>query len=658
MKKGKDPDIPRYTRRQIKEAVPERGVRRPTEFHHDGVDYYGTQAAVVARQGSGKNEVFYRPLAYDVLMNRPQHLILNDPKDEERGKLIQAGALPDYFYYSLEPGDNPVSSINPIPDQRTADKFLNGLYAPHKAEGNAKFFALAAKALAKGLIEQSGYAGLVVLHDMLLDPSEIERAARTNPKVRLYFEDQSQATRASIIGSAHAPLEQFAQPEYRRMFAPGGETPVFKPERRDVVLFRPPSTQRAAETAQHWLNLVYDYVFELSCEGYNRYRDQGAPGTFNLLDEMASIMKVEGLQGMLNIGRGQGQRMVIVLQGLSQLYDRLGRDSAHDVLGSIDLKLFGRAGDHRTRQYVSEESGTIAEDQAVRDDAHRGKWTQRFNDAAGKDVHRTQRVQVPLLAPEELGTLKKFQMFIFDEQGNLELNTPVPWFMYEDRIPVSEGYTTPRVRGVVDPEVYALKEEPPEIPAPPVVESHPEPEPEPAAATRPEAPERGSAAQPAEVGECWDCGHPIPEKSRFCPDCGIRLAPDPKPEPDPPASPTQPDPTPRARLKIPTKLQDPDKPLPEGGEPRAELLRQICGGLLNQAVLLVQIDHGPEVSYTEPVVEDFVSRVNDPRQLPALIESEVMEKVGATVTAGRLNPGEAVTLTVKAPGQLSLRRSQ
>lgn len=104
-------------------------------------------------------------------------------------------------------------------------------------------------------------------------------------------------------------------------------------------------------------------------------------------------------------------------------------------------------------------------------------------------------------------------------------------------------------------------------------------------------------------------------------------------------------------------LELPAESLP-AAERRAEILRQVCSNLLDQAMFFIQVDHGPEVSYTEPVVDDLVSRVNDPRQLPALIESEVMEGTGALVAAGHLEPEEAVTLTVKKAGRLSLLRNQ
>ena len=72
----------------------------------------------------------------------------------------------------------------------------------------------------------------------------------------------------------------------------------------------------------------------------------------------ASYFTVEKLDEYVNLGRGAGVNVLLVLQNYDQLKGRLGQHAAASIVGAMDVLLFGRTRNVATAQLLQELSGT------------------------------------------------------------------------------------------------------------------------------------------------------------------------------------------------------------------------------------------------------------------------------------------------------------
>jgi type IV secretory pathway TraG/TraD family ATPase VirD4 len=89
-----------------------------------------------------------------------------------------------------------------------------------------------------------------------------------------------------------------------------------------------------------------------------------------LLDEVASLGRVQGLSDALTKGRKYGLCAILGLQSISQLRDVYGKDGAQTLLSCLSSQLLLRANDPETAEYASLHLG---ESEVLRETISRGK---------------------------------------------------------------------------------------------------------------------------------------------------------------------------------------------------------------------------------------------------------------------------------------------
>lgn len=78
---------------------------------------------------------------------------------------------------------------------------------------------------------------------------------------------------------------------------------------------------------------------------------------YYILDEFSNLPKMENIEGMVTVGRSRGIRYLFVLQSISQLNAKYGRDIAEIVKSNCNVKLFIGSDDYETRREFSELCG-------------------------------------------------------------------------------------------------------------------------------------------------------------------------------------------------------------------------------------------------------------------------------------------------------------
>ena len=76
-----------------------------------------------------------------------------------------------------------------------------------------------------------------------------------------------------------------------------------------------------------------------------------------ILDEFGNLPKFDNLEGMITVGRSRGIRFLLVLQSLSQMNAKYGRDIADVVKTNCNVKIFIGSDDADTRKEFSELCG-------------------------------------------------------------------------------------------------------------------------------------------------------------------------------------------------------------------------------------------------------------------------------------------------------------
>jgi type IV secretory pathway TraG/TraD family ATPase VirD4 len=99
-------------------------------------------------------------------------------------------------------------------------------------------------------------------------------------------------------------------------------------------------------------------------------RPDSARRRWLLLDEVASLGRVQGLSDALTKGRKYGLCAMMGLQSISQLRDVYGKDGAQTLLSCLSSQLLLRANDPETAEYAS---WCLGESEVLRESASYGK---------------------------------------------------------------------------------------------------------------------------------------------------------------------------------------------------------------------------------------------------------------------------------------------
>jgi type IV secretion system protein VirD4 len=124
-----------------------------------------------------------------------------------------------------------------------------------------------------------------------------------------------------------------------------------------------------------------------------------------LLDEFASLGRMDVLKSSLAFLAGYGVRVCTIVQGLGQLEELYGRSGRESILQNSALQVFFAANDETTARHISERLGT----RTIRTETRSFAGGSRF---ATKSYGHASRA---LLLPEEVRELGAEEMLLFQE---------------------------------------------------------------------------------------------------------------------------------------------------------------------------------------------------------------------------------------------------
>jgi len=126
-----------------------------------------------------------------------------------------------------------------------------------------------------------------------------------------------------------------------------------------------------------------------------------------LLDEFASLGRMDALAKSIAFLRGYGVRMALIVQGLAQLENLYHGAGAQDIIQNCGLQLFFASNDSRTTSYISEQCGN----QTVRSTSRNYPMGLVTTNGSRSVSH----VSRPLLLPQEVRWLDPEQAILLKE---------------------------------------------------------------------------------------------------------------------------------------------------------------------------------------------------------------------------------------------------
>ena len=161
-------------------------------------------------------------------------------------------------------------------------------------------------------------------------------------------------------------------------------------------------------------------------------RDEAFPVLF-VLDEFASLGRMEILSSAITTIRSYGGRVMIVVQSLASLRDAYGRDGAENFLANCRLQLFMAPGDEHTPEYISRAIGDFTRK------ARSTSWTIGRWDKAVQEREEGAR----LIRPDELRLLDDDQVVVLIQNRHPAKLHKVRYYADRGLRAIYEGQTGP-----------------------------------------------------------------------------------------------------------------------------------------------------------------------------------------------------------------------
>ena len=141
-----------------------------------------------------------------------------------------------------------------------------------------------------------------------------------------------------------------------------------------------------------------------------------------VIDEFASLGKLQILIRGLTWLRGYGGRMMIVIQSLASVREIYGRDGAEELLGLCGIKVFMSPSDKETPEYISK---------AIGDRTRPSESRQRESNSFKRRYNQTE-IGEPLMRPEQIRMIGNRKVIALIENSRPVLTNRITYF--EDRI--------------------------------------------------------------------------------------------------------------------------------------------------------------------------------------------------------------------------------
>lgn len=373
----KDPDGPRLRTRVARRS--HGAIKRARKDQKAGYQNYfplpGGQKVVaeflfvVGGSGTGKTlRILLYIVAYRLVQARRSIWII-DPKGEIYGWTkallgFLSGHPLVYVISTLPKHKNRlVSPVNPMMDSGERIAYLK-TSIPGTDGTRDSFFDNEAQRqayrVAEAQIAERGGTDLYLVYRALDDPKELDRLADKHPGVKSVWRGSgvSKGTHHDARATALAALFAMDQPRIARIFRTRGEetgvwetSPTY--EERTVGYLCVSAAD--AKLAPGLIRATTDHVMHRAAQA----NEKGGPKVDVVLEEAGTFGPLEELNTYVNLLRGYGVNIVVVLQAVEQLWARLGQDYADSALSAGGCFVFGRMSSPRSGRWIEELAGTV-----------------------------------------------------------------------------------------------------------------------------------------------------------------------------------------------------------------------------------------------------------------------------------------------------------
>lgn len=297
--------------------------------------------------GAGKSQTIHGTLT--TLRARGDAAIITDIGSEA---LRGFGQTDDWILNPLDARSVAWSPFAEMDGPADAERLAKSMIPDHEGVEREWFVysqALVAAAL-KRLWERGAATNESLLYALTLaSPAELKTLVQGLPVQALFHEgaEKMLASVRGIIGSYFAPysyLPKQAGPKSWsiRRYVREGQGWLWLSYREDqAAALRP--------LLAAWIGEAVNAKLSLPVERVRRH--------WLLLDEVASLGRVQGLSDALTKGRKYGLCAIVGLQSVAQLRDGYGADGAQTLLSCLSSQLLLRANDPETAEYASRHLG-------------------------------------------------------------------------------------------------------------------------------------------------------------------------------------------------------------------------------------------------------------------------------------------------------------
>lgn len=422
------------------------------------------QMIVVGSPGCNKTtgfvlpNIFHLPYIYKKAnIGEMPDLVITDPKSEIFS--LTANYLENQMGYEvrvldfihLKYGDllNPLDFINSEKElMEIADGYIKSVGLSTGSKGTDSFWdeqegqALGALMGAVKQTRPEGKRVIVEILSLLTDEFASIDGTIDMVKARQFFLDnvtgaslqlwknflmfaKSENTAGNILGGLTGKLKLFALEEIQRItstttldltkFGAKKEKPMA------LFIFMSDSDRTFAPL----INMILSTMFKQLYTTARKYRNKLANPVYFIIDEMANIGKIGGIQEMLGTMRGRRIYPMMIWQSLAQMKDRFG-EGWEDVLSMCDTHVYLGVNDDFSAEYCSKTLGkTTIKTQNI----------SRSNKTLGVDQKSESQsyTQRPLLFPDEVKGMDNTKLIMSQRSRHRSLFYKVQYKYWEEK---------------------------------------------------------------------------------------------------------------------------------------------------------------------------------------------------------------------------------
>ncbi|CAM4399732.1 MAG: hypothetical protein LEGION0398_MBIBDBAK_00223 [Legionellaceae bacterium] len=253
------------------------------------------------------------------------------------------------------------------------------------------------------------------LKQLLASRPDLDSVARDNFNIFINAADE---TRSSILSSFDTYFEVFSSPMVLAATS-HSDFDIRELRRKKMTIYVGCNDNDLARLAP-LISIFFQQVISLLTE---KVPDENEPyGLLMLLDEFASLRRMDSLQSVISRLREYRIRMAIIVQELSQLVHKYGREGAKMFINS-KVRIAYTQNDEDTANYLSSQLGSKTCRIQNRSRQHNARV---FSSSSGSESE--QLIKRDLMLPQEIRQLPKDKALILIEGENPIYADKIPWY--------------------------------------------------------------------------------------------------------------------------------------------------------------------------------------------------------------------------------------